>query len=463
MFKKLLAAVSAAVIGVSAVAVVGVSAAESPFSDFLYRSYKTHSSNLRDFVSAVNDGGYNFTNNVVDTIFGKSGSSSVNPGSYAPSKGYSGLQSNAVNDVVNSSGFASDVDSLLVAYAKSSTGAGGEPVVTEITVPTQLDFSGQVFCTGSGGYEELFQFHLVYNGYRYTQGFYPDCAIYFSRVDQNLVEQTYTLFLDPTFEPAFEANGFTLDFRCYRNNAWSVSNMQLDVATVNSIEYVAPSGYPFSRPGSDWWDTYKAGTPGSRFSRNPKYFLTDAYTNNTTVYNFINQKKEGGGSGFTLPVGFAPVAAGVVISADSLVDLGGFSFDSVLGGLTFNMENAFEEFVDKSANSLVENYEDFYSSIAEYGQLWASQERQNYYDLYNYQESLPPVTGGGGVPDEWLQPYPTITTAFYIEPYPATLPPSSLPAPVKPMSDITQTVFDASGLAPVAVALGLLGVIACLI
>ena len=34
MFKKLLAAVSAAVIGVSAVAVVGVSAAESPFSNF---------------------------------------------------------------------------------------------------------------------------------------------------------------------------------------------------------------------------------------------------------------------------------------------------------------------------------------------------------------------------------------------------------------------------------------------
>ena len=462
MFKKFLAAVSAAVLGVSAVSVVGSSAAGSPFVDFS-KSYKTISDDLYQFIINLGYDKINYNDVIMREIYGHSGSGGHGGGSYSRYSGISGLYSNAVNDVVNSSGFASDVDSLLVAYAKASTGAGGEPVVTEITVPTQLDFSGQVFCTGSGGYEELFQFHLVYNGYRYTQGFYPDCAIYFSRLDQNLVEQTYTLFLDPTFEPVFEANNFTLDFRCFRNNAWSVSNMQLAVSTVNSIEYVAPSGYPFSRPGSDWWDTYKSGTPGSRFSRNPKYFLTDAYTNNTTVYNFINQKKEGGGSGFTLPVGFAPVAAGVVISADSLVDLGGFSFDSVLGGLTFNMENAFEEFVDKSANSLVENYEDFYSSIAEYGQLWASENRQNYYDLYNYQEPLPPVTGGGGVPDEWLQPYPTITTAFYIEPYPVTLSPSSLPAPVEPLSDITQTVFDASGLAPVAVALGLLGVIACLI
>ena len=62
-----------------------------------------------------------------------------------------------------------------------------------------------------------------------------------------------------------------------------------------------------------------------------------------------------------------------------LVDLGGFNFDSVLGGLTFNMDNAFDEFVDKSSNTMLEQYEDFYSSIAEYGSLWNSQERQNYY------------------------------------------------------------------------------------
>lgn len=459
-FSGIVAGFTAALVAVSA---VGSFAADSPFGDFS-KSYKTSvRGRLVDYINRISDNLYNFNDSVNSTIFGDSGSSAVNPGSYSQTKGYSGLQSNAVNDVVNSSGFASDVDSLLVAYAKASTGAGGEPVVTEITVPTQLDFSGQVFCTGSGGYEELFQFHLVYNGYRYTQGFFPDCAIYFSRVDQNLVEQTYTLFLDPTYEPVFEANGFTLDFRCYRNNSWSVSNMQLAVATVNSIEYIAPSGYPFSRPGSDWWDTYKAGTPGSRFSHNPKYFLTDAYTNNTTVYNFINQKKEGGGSGFTLPVGFAPVAAGVVISADSLVDLGGFSFDSVLGGLTFNMENAFDEFVDKSANSLVENYEDFYSSIAEHNALWASQERQNYYDLYNYVEPLPPVTGGGGVPEEWLQGYPTVTTAWSVEPYGGTYPDVTLPTLASPVVTGVTDLFDISGLAPLALTLVTVGIVLSLL
>ena len=46
-------------------------------------------------------------------------------------------------------------------------------------------------------------------------------------------------------------------------------------------------------------------------------FFTDVYTNSTTIYNYITGKRESGGSGFSLPVGFAPVAAGVVISADS--------------------------------------------------------------------------------------------------------------------------------------------------
>lgn len=462
MFKKVLAAVSATVLGFSAVFAVGVSAADSPFGVFS-KSYKTISDDLYQFIINLGYDKINYNDVIMREIYGHSGSGGHGGGSYSRYSGISGLYSNAVNDVVNSSGFASDVDSLLVAYAKASTGASGEPVVTEITVPTQLDFSGQVFCTGSGGYEELFQFHLVYNGYRYTQGFYPDCAIYFSRIDQNLVEQTYTLFLDPTYEPRFERYGFTLDFRCYRGNSWQISSMNLEVATVNSIEYVAPSGHPFSRPGAYWWDTQQDRVPGSQFSMNPMYFLTDAYTNNTTVYNFINQKKEGGGSGFTLPVGFAPVAAGVVISADSLVDLGGFSFDSVLGGLTFNMDNAFQEFVDKSANSLAEQYENFYSNIAEYGQLWASENRQNYYDLYNYQEPLPPVTGGGGVPDEWLQGYPTVTTAWDIEPYGGTYPDVTLPTLANPVVTGVTDLFDISGLAPLALTLVTVGIVLSLL
>ena len=74
-----------------------------------------------------------------------------------------------------------------------------------------------------------------------------------------------------------------------------------------------------------------------------------------------------------------------------------------------------------------------------------------------------PCYGRRWFPDDWLQPYPTITTAFLLSLIQLLCPPSSLPVPVEPLSDITQTVFDASGLAPVAVALGLLGVIACLI
>lgn len=459
LFSGIIAGFTAAVIGVTSVTT------NAAIGSTLAKSYKTYSDNLYNLVTELAEGQHNFSDSVYQTIFGRSGSGGHGGGSYTRDSGFGGLSVNAVNDVVNSSDFASDADALLVAYAKASTGSGGSPVVTEITVPTQFDFSGQVFCTGSGGYEELFQFHLVYNGYRYKQGFYPDCAVYFSRIDNNLVEQTYTLFIDPLTVPVvnevepISSTTLRLAFKAYYNNAWRDTAISCSVATTNSVEY---SG-AFNRPGDSWWNTQNDQTPGSRFSSNPKYFFTDAYTNNTTIYNYITGKREAGGSGFSLPVGFAPVAAGVVISADSLVDLGGFSFDSVLGGLTFNMDNAFQEFVDKSSNSMLEQYEDFYSSIAEYGALWNSQERQNYYDLYNYVEPLPPVTGGGGVPDDWLQAYPTVTTAFYIEPYPATLPPSSLPAPVQPISDLSQTVFDASGLASVAVALGLLSVIAFLI
>lgn len=452
LFSGIVAGLTAAVIGATSVT------ANAAIGSTLAKSYKTYSDNLYNLVTELAEGQHNFSDSVYRTIFGRSGSGGHGGGSYTRDGGYSGLSVNAVNDVVNSTDFASDADALLVSYAKASTGSGGSPVVTEITVPTQLDFAGQVFCSGSGGYEELFQFHLVYNGYRYKQGFYPDCAVYFSRIDNNMVEQTHTLFIDPLTVPTVDVGEsisspyLRLDFRAYINNSWQDALIRCRTGTTNSISYD-----DYSRPGANWWDTYNnSHTPGSRFpSGNPQYFFTDVYTNSTSIYNWISAKREAGGSGFSLPVGFAPVAAGVVISADSLVDLGGFNFDSVLGGLTFNMDNAFDAFVDKSSNTMLEQYEDFYSNIAEYGTLWASEQRQNYYDLYNYVEPLPPVTGGAGLPDEWLQGYPTVTTAWIIEPYNATLPSATLPA-VGGYTSAIEDAFTTSELAGVAVALGLL-------
>lgn len=458
LFSGIVAGFTAVVLSVTSVS------ANASISSTLAKSYKTYSDNLYDFVTGLMEDQHNFSDSVYQTIFGHSGSGGHGGGSYTRNSGFSGLSVNAVNDVVNSSDFASDADALLVAYAKASTGSGGSPVVTEITVPTQLDFAGQVFCTGSGGYEELFQFHLVYNGYRYKQGFYPDCAIYFSRIDQNLVEQTYTLFIDPLTVPtvntieSISSPYLDLTFKAYINNSWVNRRMICAVSTTNSISYDN-----YSRPGDDWWDSSRSGVPGSIYTSSPRYYFTDVYTNNTSIYNWIVGKREAGGSGFSLPVGFAPVAAGVVISADSLVDLGGFSFDSVLGGLSFNMDNAFDEFVDKSSNTMLEQYEDFYSDISEYGALWASEQRQNYYDLYNYVEPLPPVTGGAGLPDEWLQSYPTVTTAWSIEPYNGTYPNVTMPTLANPVVTGISDIFDSSGLAPLAITLVTIGIVFSLI
>ena len=237
LFAGFVAGLISTVIGVTSVT------ANASIGSTLAKSYKTYSDNLYNLVTSLAEGQHNFSNSVYQTIFGRSGSGGHGGGSYTRYGGFSGLSVNAVNDVVNSADFVSDAYALLVSYAKASTGSGGSPVVTEITVPTQLDFSGQVFCTGSGAYEELFQFHMVYNGYRYKQGFYPDCAVYFTRIDQNLVEQTYTLFIDPLTEPtvntieSISSRYLDLTFKAYINGSWADRRIICAISTTNDISY----------------------------------------------------------------------------------------------------------------------------------------------------------------------------------------------------------------------------------
>ena len=38
------------------------------------------------------------------------------------------------------------------------------------------------------------------------KGFYPDCAAYFSRIDDSGVTQTQTVYIDPTIAPTFNTD-----------------------------------------------------------------------------------------------------------------------------------------------------------------------------------------------------------------------------------------------------------------
>lgn len=364
--------------------------------------------------------------------------------------------------VFNSDGFADAAAALLVPYAKASTGKDGVTnVITEVTVPQQYDFTAMCsFHNENDTYHELFQLHIKYNGYRYTQDFFPDCAAYFSRIDDAGVVQSQTVYIDPTIQPTFNTdyvddsgNGFRFYARFWINNEWVIRGIQFRTNSVNSIEYTHERW-----SAATWWQWWSAGTVGNPFGY--PYYITDALTNDSAVYTLIRQQEEKEGGGFKIPIGVGGAAAGAIVNVGSL--LGGFSFDSLLGGLSLQFDDLLGEFSANLGDSINQQYDNIYSDIAAHNELWNSQERQNLFELFNYLEPAPPSTGGG-LPDSWLDSYPTITTVFYIEPYPATLPPSSLPAPAEPFTDITQTFFDASGLAPVAVALGLLSVIAVLI
>lgn len=457
LFSGIVAGFTAAVVAVSSALPANASLSESARN--YWDSYKTYydvtlSGALDALSSAIN-----FGTNVNRRIWG-------NPGGHGGG-GHSrgGAVTTFVDSpaaVFNSDGFADAAANLLVPYAEASTGKDGVTnVITEVTVPQQLDFTGMCsFHNSDNTYHELFQIHVKFNGYRYTQDFFPDCAAYFSRIDDSGVVMTQTVYIDPTYPPSFTTDytnisgtGVRFNARFYFKGSWSVGGIQFKTNSANSIEYT------HNRWGAvDWWVWNDAGLIGNPFGY--PYYLTDALTNDAAVYNLIRGQEEKQGGGFKIPIGVGGAAAGAIINVDSL--LGGFTFDSLLGGLSLQFDDLLGEFSANLGDSIEQQYDNIYSDIASHNELWNSQERQNLFELYNYLEPLPPSTGGG-VPDDWLNSYPTVTTAFYIEPYPATLPPSSLPAPAQPMTDIMQDVFNSSGLAPVAVALGLLGVIACLI
>lgn len=356
--------------------------------------------------------------------------------------------------VFNEDGFADAAAALLVSYAKASVGDDGQTnVITEVTVPQQYDFTSMcAFHNSNNTYYELFQLHIKFNGYRYTQDFYPDCAAYFSRIDNAGVVQSQTVYIDPTYSPTFNTdytdisgNGFRFTARFWIDGAWVVRGIQFKTNSVNSIEYTHERWNAVN-----WWNWWNSGNIGNPFGY--PYFITDALTNDSAVYTLIRRQEEGQGGGFKIPIGVGGAAAGAIVNVGSL--LGGFSFDSLLGGLSLNFEDLLGEFTANLGSSIQDQYDDIYSDIANYNEAWLSNQRQNLFELYNYQEPLPPSTGGG-VPDDWLTAYPTVTTAWNIEPYNATLPPSTLPS-VGGYTSAVEDAFTISELSGVAVALGLL-------
>lgn len=364
--------------------------------------------------------------------------------------------------VFNSDGFADAAAALLVPYARASTGKDGATnVITEITVPQQYDFTAMCsFHNENDTYHELFQLHIKYNGYRYTQDFFPDCAAYFSRIDDAGVVQTQILYIDPTITPTFNTdytdysgNGMRFYARFYIDGSWGVYGMQFRTNSVNSIEYTHER---FS--ADNWWRFSSAGQVGNAFGY--PYYLTDALTNDSAVYTLIRQQEEKEGNGFKIPIGVGGAAAGAIVNVGSL--LGGFSFDSLLGGLTLQFDDLLGEFNANLGDSINQQYDTIYSDIAAYNELWNSQERHNLFELFNYLEPLPPSTGGG-VPDSWLNSYPDVTTAWSIEPYSGTYPAITLPQLADPVTSGVGDMLDLSGLAPIALTLVTVGIVLSLI
>lgn len=449
LFSGIIAGLTAAVVAVSSALPANASLSESARN--YWDSYKTYydvtlSGALDALSSAIN-----FGTNVNRRIWG-------NPGGHG---GGGHSRSGAVTTFVdapatvfNEPGFADAAAALLVPYAKSQTGKDGVTnVISEVTVPEQYDFTGMCsFHNQDNTYHELFQVHVKYNGYRYKQEFYPDCAFYFSRIDDAGVYQTQVIYIDPTIPPTFNTDytdisgtGVRFYARCYIDGAWGIYGIQFKTNSVNSIEYTHDRFSPDS-----WWRFSSAGQVGNVFGY--PYYLTDALTNDAAVYNLVRQQEEKEGGGFKIPIGVGGAAAGAIINIDSL--LGGFSFDSVLGGLSLNFDDLLGEFSANLGDTITEQYDNIYSDIADHNELWLSNQRQNLFELYNYLEPLPPSTGGG-FPDDWLTVYPTVTTAWSIEPYNATLPPATLPT-VGGYTSAIEDAFTTSELAGVAVALGLL-------
>lgn len=453
LFSGIIAGLTAAVVAVSSALPADAALSESARN--LWGSYKSYYDVTLSGAFDAMSNYVNYGTNVQRRIWGNiNGNNGGHGGGGHERMGAVTTFVDSPTAVFNEDGFTDAAAALLVPYAKASTGKDGKTnVITEVTVPQQYDFTGMCcFHNESNTYRELFQIHIKYNGYRYKQEFYPDCAAYFSRIDDAGVVQTQVVYIDPTISPTFNSdytdaagNGLRFYARFYIDGSWGVYGIQFRTNSANSVEYV------HERFGADnWWRFSSAGTVGGAFGF--PYYLTDALTNDAAVYTFIRQQEEKEGGGFKIPIGVGGAAAGAIINVDSL--LGGFSFDSLLGGLSLNFDDLLGEFSANLGDSITQQYDDIYSNIATHNELWNSSERQNLFELFNYLEPLPPSTGGG-LPDDWLTVYPTVTTAWNIEPYNATLPPSTLPT-VGGYTSAIEDAFTTSDLAGVAVALGLL-------
>lgn len=140
------------------------------------------------------------------------------------------------------------------------------------------------------------------------------------------------------------------------------------------------------------------------------FILSSLDTNNDTAANAITEKYFGGN------FGLAPVFIDNTYKAGNSYNVNNIApelgFDYINGQLEINADVLGAK-IDLVLDHLLELYNDFYSSqTAPYTSVTEG-------DTYNYiqviQEPEPPVTyppstGGGGVPEEWLQHYPPIDT-----------------------------------------------------
>lgn len=145
------------------------------------------------------------------------------------------------------------------------------------------------------------------------------------------------------------------------------------------------------------------------------FCLSSLDTNDNTNANLVTEKYFGGG------FGLAPVFVDNTYKAGNSYNVNNIApelgFDYINGQLELNADVLGAK-IDLALGHLMDLYNDFYSGqTAPYTSITEG-------DTYNYIEIIkepepvvtyPPSTGGGGgVPEEWLQHYPTIDTTPYM-------------------------------------------------
>lgn len=155
--------------------------------------------------------------------------------------------------------------------------------------------------------------------------------------------------------------------------------------------------------------------PSGSYSKSIAYCLSSFDTNDSFLGNRIIEQYFGGG------FGLAPVFVDNTYKAGNSYNVNNIApelgFDYINGQLELNADILGAK-IDLALDHLIDLYNDFYSSqTAPYTSITEG-------DTYNYIEIIkepepvvtyPPSTGGGGgVPEEWLQHYPTIDTTPYM-------------------------------------------------